>query len=575
MLSAEEKVLQAYDDFHDHRLFAEETLSIHDKDGRVIPYRLAPSQRKFYESIARQEAAGKPVRQVWLKARQVFASTLVAGYFFQKLAFHPGRHARIIAHEVTAAGDIFDYYKGFDASYRPFRGLMAKSKRTRDASNELRWANESWARILTAANVKTARSARVTLFHASEMAFWDNAATLWRGMIGSCPDSPDSAIICESTANGVGNEFCDLWETASAGDPVWEAVFFPWFEHPEYQRSFESDAERGRFGQSLDQRERELHERYDITLENLHWRRFKLRELRNDLDGFRQEYPSTPEEAFLVSGRPRFSIADLAAMPVVREPERGRLEERRVGPRTMLSFLPEETEQRAPLTVFRRPQPGHAYVIGADTAQGIDVTQGRSSANPDYSAACVLDVDSGDQVAQFRERLEPSEFAAQLEVLGMYYNWAFIIPEINGNAIGTVQKLLESDYPSGNIYQRAPNAYDEIDGRAGRSVNRYGWLTTVVSRPQLLALLDDAIRSRAITVRDPTTLMECRTFVIKPSGKAEAEAGKHDDCVIALALALIGIRSFPDHLRAGSRTKPVKYGQPQDEQSFRRRPPQL
>jgi len=33
-------------------------------------------------------------------------------------------------------------------------------------------------------------------------------------------------------------------------------------------------------------------------------------------------------------------------------------------------------------------------------------------------------------------------------------------------------------------------------------------------------------------------LRECRSFVRQASGRAEAQAGEHDDCVMAMAIAL-------------------------------------
>jgi hypothetical protein len=52
-------------------------------------------------------------------------------------------------------------------------------------------------------------------------------------------------------------------------------------------------------------------------------------------------------------------------------------------------------------------------------------------------------------------------------------------------------------------------------------------------------MLDEAIRAGAIHVHDPITQQELLTFVIKPNGKPEAQAGCHDDLVIALALAIV------------------------------------
>jgi hypothetical protein len=45
-------------------------------------------------------------------------------------------------------------------------------------------------------------------------------------------------------------------------------------------------------------------------------------------------------------------------------------------------------------------------------------------------------------------------------------------------------------------------------------------------------------------------LRECRSFVRHASGRAEAQAGEHDDCVMAMALAL-AVRG--EKLTGGSR----------------------
>lgn len=563
-----EAYVRAYEDFHDHRQFAESTLRVREKSGILIPYRFAPSQTKFNASIDRQVAAGKPVRQVWLKSRQVYGSTTVAARFFQDLAFRTGRHARVIAHETEAAGDIFDYYKTFCDSYEPFRGLIAASKLVSDTQRWLKWANDSWARIMTAGNIRSGRSATVQHWHCSEMAFWPNATQIFRGIQGSVPSSPDTAVIVESTANGLGNEFHQLCLLAMSGDSEWGFVFFGWHEHPEYVRRFESDAQQLALECSLTQEERALAERYSLSLEQLHWRRNKIAtDFKGDVDGFRQEFPADPEEAFISSGRPRFSLADLRAMPVVAAPEAGELVERQIGPQRFLAFEPRE---RGALTVYRRPDRGRAYAIGADTSEGIDAVSGRGSSDPDYSVACVLDVSTGEQVAKFRARVHPTEFGRTLAALGAYYNWAFLVVEVNNTGLATLAELQRNDYPGELLYRRPNIAPGRVEKTA--TTHAWGWSTNVATRQQLVGLLDAAILERSITVRDAHTLSELMTFVISPTGKPEAQNGCHDDEVFALGLAIVGIQNYPAHLlRRAQPLAPAKYGQPRGERKFRGR----
>lgn len=537
-------ILRAYDDFTDHSQFAQECLSVREKSGQIIPYKFQPSQNKFWAAIKRQRDAGKPIRQCWLKSRQVFGSTTVAGYFFQDLAFRTGRHARIIAHEKDAAGDIFEYYKTFDEHYKPFRNLIGKSPLVGDSNKQVTWANDSWARVLTAGNVKTGRSATVQLFHCSEMAFWPNAAVLYRGIMGSIPNLPDTAVIVESTANGIGDEFHGAWLTALES-PDWEAVFFAWHEHPEYVREIEGS--RAAFQDSLSRDERTIMERFALSLEQMNWRRWKIgADFSKDPDGFKQEFPADPEEAFISSGRPRFSMVELGLQPIIDKPAVGEIQDHTIGSRRSLRFV---LSERGALHVYTKPQEGRVYTIGADTAEGIDSIDTKAGRDPDWCVACVLDAQSGEQVAKYRARDTPAEFGRQLKSLGAYYNWAFLVVEVNNTGIATMDEIQRGEgtdapgYPGELIYKR-----DNLDpNRIERSTNTHlwGWKTTTVTRPQLIHWLDDALREGAVTIRDAHTKDECIRFIVTPSGKAEAQKGAHDDEVIALALAVVGIQSFP------------------------------
>ena len=155
----------------------------------------------------------------------------------------------------------------------------------------------------------------------------------------------------------------------------------------------------------------------------------------------------------------------------------------------------------------------------------------------------ILDRDTGEQCAVLRVRMMPGETGRYMARLGRYYNLAQICGERNpgGGGVSMLEAILNADYPSSMIYHRpvTPDRDPQVRG------DRIGWDTSGVSRPILISALDEAIRQMAVLVRDPITLKELLTFVIKPTGKAEAEKGCHDDCVIALALGLVVIEKMP------------------------------
>jgi hypothetical protein len=139
---------------------------------------------------------------------------------------------------------------------------------------------------------------------------------------------------------------------------------------------------------------------------------------------------------------------------------------------------------------------------------------------------------------------------------------AQICIERNGAGIGSLEALLNCDYPPGLIYHRPLTPDQDPQTRS----DKIGWDTGEVSRQQLISMLDEALRQSSIFVHDPITQTELITFVINARGKAEAQQGCHDDTVLALALAVVVLARMPrPRPTAGSeslRPEIRKYGRP-------------
>jgi hypothetical protein len=518
-----------------HDTWCRENLPIRDKRGVSVVLELWPAQRKLNEVIEAIQAKRRPVRVVVLKARQVSFSVGVASEFFRRVPFTSGQHCFVVSEKYDSAKNLFDYYQQFQKGYRNARGFPLPAL-IKDNEERLEWANSSYIQVKTAEAVQVGRSFLLRYLHLSEFAFWRDPATVMTALMQCVPNDPDTMVIVESTANGVGGEFYDLWKQATdpRGGTDWVAVFFGWWEHPEYRTAFRDERERMEFERDESREEKELQQRYSLTLEQMNWRRWCIaNNCKGDTSRFAQEYPGCPDEAFLTSGRPRFDVRSIERMPTFREPIMGGLEEVMVGTRRSVQFF---TREHGEMALLKRPQAGRAYVIGADIAQGSELVAG----DPNFSVAQVLDQDVGEQQAVVRERITPSAFAQYLYDLGRFYNWAYINIEVNIE-IGVLEELLRLGYPMHLIYRRQPTPDQLQRGQQGQ----LGWRTDTVTRPQLISALDTAIREGSIIVHDPVTIQELRTFVIKASGKAEAQQGTHDDTVIALALAVIALRTAP------------------------------
>ena len=172
-----------------------------------------------------------------------------------------------------------------------------------------------------------------------------------------------------------------------------------------------------------------------------------------------------------------------------------------------------------PVTIYRESEEGRPYVIGGDT----------SGEGSDFFVAQVLDNITGEQVAVLRHQYDEDTYAKQVYCLGKYYNEALVGIEANFSSY-PIKRLEQLGYR--NQYVR-----EQEDSFPGGVRRAFGFRTTATTRPVVIGTLVEAMRDGIGLVNDRTTLEEMLTFVRKESLRPEAEAGAHDDCVMALAIA--------------------------------------
>lgn len=171
------------------------------------------------------------------------------------------------------------------------------------------------------------------------------------------------------------------------------------------------------------------------------------------------------------------------------------------------------------ISIYQEPDYEVAYVIGGDTAgDGSDSFTGQ-----------VLDVETEEQVAVLKHETDEDLYARQMFCLGLYYNYALLGVETNFSTF-PVKELQRLGYT--HQYRR-----ETIDEITEKKQYKYGWLTTIKSRPLAIAGLVKVVREHPETINDIATLEEMLTFVRNEKGKAEAQQGKHDDLIIGLAIA--------------------------------------
>ena len=499
--------------------YIENCLKIKTKSGTVVPFRLNDAQRKLYAVAKRQQDAGKPVRLIILKARQLGFSTLTEGLIFHACATRRNVNALIVAHREDATANLFRMSKLF---YDELPAPMLRASNAQElvfenpsklrSEREARPGLRSRIRCATAGGRGIGRSDTLQCVHLSEYAFWpdgaDGKASTLAGILQAVPSLPGTMVVIESTANGF-EDFKERWDAAVAGENDFEPVFFAWFENPDYSMPVVP-------GTEWTPEERDLKDAYRLTDEQLQWRRWCIaNNCGGSRDMFRQEYPANPDEAFLHSGSGVFDNAlvirrrEEAAPPV----RRGR-------------FVPGDKDGESvwqdddagEICIYRECEPGHPYVLGGDTA-------GEGS---DWFTAHVIDNSTGEQAACLRRRFSEPEYVRQVYALGKYYNDALVALETNFSTY-PVMKLLELGYP--NQYRR-----EREDTFTHRLRESCGFSTDRQTRPRAIANLVEVFSLHPEWFSDRELLGEMLTFCYNEDHRPEALAGKHDDLVMAAAI---------------------------------------
>lgn len=487
----------------DFQLYAKHALKIRTKDGEVVNLALNTAQKELLKRVNEQLTTTGRVRIIVLKARQMGLSTAIGGYMYWLVSQRKAQKALVVTHHSDSTKALFDltrrYYDNTPDTLKPHTKYSSRKELNFDRL-------DSGYAVATAGGESVGRGETITVAHLSELAFWpkSTAKDILNGILQAVPQRPNTCVFIESTANGVSGAYHEMWQGAVNGTNGYIPVFLPWFIQDEYREPVPEGFERT-------PEEERLVEEHGLDDGQLCFRRLKV--AANGIDLFKQEYPSTAEEAFLTTGRPVFNPEQLSEM-LKSSP--------RSAPTLALTGETFLEDRRGELTLFRPVEAGETYYIGADVAMGVR--------GGDYSVAQILDSKKR-QVGIWRGHIHPDYFATVLEALGHYFNTAEICVESNNHGILTCTRLAKDlAYP--NFYTET--VHDKLDDK--ETVN-LGFRMTAKTKPLVIDQLRAALRDGEIPLQDRTTIREHLTYVVTESGSMEAEAGCYDDTVIALALA--------------------------------------
>ncbi len=453
---------------------AEQLLRVRTREGWTASLKANAAQRAFERRRGEQN--------IVLKARQMGMTTWAAARFFLKTITQPGTLTLEVAHTQEAAEEIFRIVHRF-VDFLPESLREGPLRRSRTNVRQIVFAEiDAQYRVVSAGDRNAGRGLTVQNLHCSELARWpgDPAETL-AGLRASM--TPGAELILESTPDGVGGCFYEEWQKAEETGMV--RHFFPWWMESRYRARAVDE-------RSLTEEERELMSRHGLDLEQIGYRR----QIRSNFRALaRQEYAEDEASCFLASGDSVFEMEAIEA-------------------RVATMLAPAEVRRNGEMEIWLPPLKGKAYLVAVDPAGG--------GSDGDYSAAQVLELETGLQCAEFAGHLGGLELARRVTELAIEYNRAWLVVERNNHGSG-VLALIETACGYERVYRQGGQA---------------GWLTTSVSRPAVLGRLDAWLVERPDCFQSRKLLAECRSFVRLPDGGSGARPGTHDDRVMAMAIGL-------------------------------------
>jgi len=260
-------------------------LSVRDRDGIV---------RKFQANAVQQALDTRfGQKNIVLKARQMGITTWVAARFFLDVITRPGTLAVQVAHDASAAEQIFQivhrFYRHLPQPIREGRLRTSRANRRQLVFKEI----DSEFRVETASDLEAGRGLTIQRLHASEVGRWRNADEVLASLRAAV--APNGEVVLESTPQGTYGAFYREWrEAAQAG---YVPHFFPWWMEPRYR----SDA----IVEELTEEEKFLKAQHGLTDGQIAYRR----ELQATHKKFAsQEFAEDAESCFLASGDCAFDV---------------------------------------------------------------------------------------------------------------------------------------------------------------------------------------------------------------------------------------------------------------------------
>lgn len=522
--------------------FVQTMIHIINKQGRdqLLEYRYG--QRILAELIQKEEKAKRPVRIFDLKSRQIGKTTMVQSRNFVTALCTDGVSTVTVAHLQDRAADILRKAKYAYSKLPPLLQLPL----SRDSKEGMSFAQtHSQQMIISAKNIEAVRSGTHQRVHLSEWPLYDDPELALYEVSQVCHMLPETSIIIEGTGRGEGSFAHNFWKRCRKRREIFIPRFFPWQDDPECSVIFKSDRDQDEQLKNAYEYAPELADRarlYNLTPGNIVWAANTLRDQAfGNWEKFLEDYPCDEHECWRSKGDIYFGAHNVAKLrQLVKNVkydayclEHLHLETGFKNPEDLsqpINFDP-INEDYPYIIIYARPQNNRFYVMGSDSASG----------RGDPSSTYILDMVTGEMMAEFHGVVQPHQHARVNVDLCNYYNTAKAGPECNeGYGMSMLNYMISYGYNNFYIWK----AFDDTKYREGL---KYGWYTGPKSRDIMLALARRVVEETAKEnpncsglIRSARLVDEMGSFVEdERTGVPRASSGNNDDCVMGWSIAWI------------------------------------
>lgn len=435
-------------------------------------------------------------------------SVVTAGYVAWRLMFRYDEKILIIANDGAGAVRFLDTVKQF-IEYVP--DWMKPDAIETENQKKIMFSNNSYAEA-KASSPNAGRGDSLTMLILDETAFIKDAEAIWMGA-GMALSATGGKCIMISTPNGTGNLYYKTWVDAINNANKFVGTTVHWTENPNSAVGLEWKV--NPTGEKVP-----WSPWYEDQCKRLNWDSVKIaQELDLSFEGSKrlavdpqlvEKYTKKVNADHKPEGYLKFDFME------------------KENPALFSQLIADVTN----MVIFKSPEEGRQYILGADVARGD---------GQDFSTIQVLDADTLEQVAEFREKISPDLFPYVINHISKMYNMAYVVIEANSFGLGVCFDMRDKfKYPRNRLYF-SKNIKDihvrHYKYKVNEGTEIPGFQTSRKNRVLLIKAIIEHMREGSLILHSKRLMAEFQTFVMN-GDKPEHEPGFNDDLILALGLAL-------------------------------------